>query len=70
MKIVVLTKGLKEKHRKLICDTAKKLMPKCVSQSQISSYEAAGILKDLFESRREDFTGHRFITNEGTDYPF
>ena len=45
-------------------------MPKCVSQSQISSYEAAGILKDLFESRREDFTGHRFITNEGIDYPF
>lgn len=36
----------------------------------LSSYEAAGILKDLFESRREDFTGHRFITNEGTDYPF
>lgn len=36
----------------------------------LSSYEAAGILKDLFESRREDFTGHRFITNEGADYPF
>ena len=36
----------------------------------LSSYEAAGILKDLFESRREDFTGHRFITNEGVDYPF
>ncbi len=36
----------------------------------LSSYEAAGILKDLFESRREDFTGHRFITNEGEDYPF
>ncbi len=36
----------------------------------LSSYEAAGILKDLFASRREDFTGHRFITNEGTDYPF
>lgn len=35
-----------------------------------SSYEAAGILKDLFAKRREDFTGHRFITNEGNDYPF
>lgn len=36
----------------------------------LSSYEAAGILKDLFEARRDDFTGHRFITNEGVDYPF
>ncbi len=36
----------------------------------LSSYEAAGILKDLFASRREDFEGHRFITNEGVDYPF
>ncbi len=36
----------------------------------LSSYEAAGILKDLFETRCEDFTGHRFITNEGVDYPF
>ena len=36
----------------------------------LSSYEAAGILKDLFAQRREDFTGHRFITNEGVDYPF
>ena len=36
----------------------------------LSSYEAAGILKDLFAVRREDFTGHRFITNEGADYPF
>ena len=36
----------------------------------LSSYDAAGILKDLFASRREDFTGHRFITNEGIDYPF
>ena len=36
----------------------------------LSSYEAAGILKDLFAKRREDFTGHRFITNEGLDYPF
>ena len=36
----------------------------------LSSYEAAGILKDLFEKRREDFDGHRFITNENADYPF
>ena len=36
----------------------------------LSSYEAAGILKDLFAERRDDFTGHRFITNEGNDYPF
>ena len=36
----------------------------------LSSYEAAGILKDLFDERREDFDGHRFITNEGKDYPF
>ncbi len=36
----------------------------------LSSYEAAGILKELFAKRREDFTGHRFITNEGVDYPF
>ena len=36
----------------------------------LSSYEAAGILQDLFEKRREDFTGHRFITNEGEDYPY
>lgn len=36
----------------------------------LSSYEAAGILKDLAEKRREDKTGHRFITNYGEDYPF
>ena len=36
----------------------------------LSSYEAAGILKELFAKRREDFTGHRFITNEDKDYPF
>lgn len=36
----------------------------------LSSYEAAGILKDMFAGRREDFTGHRFITNENEDYPF
>ena len=28
------------------------------------------VVMDLFEARREDFTGHRFITNEGEDCPF
>lgn len=36
----------------------------------LSSYEAAGILKELFEKRWNDFDGHRFITNLGEDYPF
>ena len=36
----------------------------------LSSYEAACILEELFEKRRNDFDGHRFITNEGKDYPF
>lgn len=36
----------------------------------LSSYEAAGILQELFEKKRNDFDGHRFITNENEDYPF
>ncbi|MBE6754604.1 MAG: SDR family NAD(P)-dependent oxidoreductase [Ruminococcaceae bacterium] len=36
----------------------------------LSSYDAAEILRKLFEERREDLTGHRFITNLGEDYPF
>lgn len=36
----------------------------------LSSYEAAQILLELFERRRNDFDGHRFITNEDVDYPF
>lgn len=36
----------------------------------LSSYEAAEILRELFEKKRNDFTGHRFITNENEDYPF
>ena len=36
----------------------------------LSSYEAAGILLDLFDKMWEDFEGHRFITNENEDYPF
>ncbi len=38
--------------------------------ASLSSYEAACILQKLFEERRNDFEGHRFITNEGEDYPF
>ena len=36
----------------------------------LSSYDAAQILLELFEKRRNDFVGHRFITNEDVDYPF
>lgn len=36
----------------------------------LSSYEAAGILKNLFDEKRYDKTSHRFITNKGEDYPF
>lgn len=36
----------------------------------LSSYEAAGILQDLFEKKRDDMTGPRFITNDGEAYPF
>ncbi len=40
------------------------------NQAPLSSYEAAEILRKLLEAKREDKTGHRFITNEGEDYPF
>lgn len=36
----------------------------------LSSYEAAGILQSLFEAKREDREGPRFITNTGEQYPF
>lgn len=36
----------------------------------LTAYDAAEILRNLFEERRYDKTGHRFITNEGVDYPF
>lgn len=36
----------------------------------LSAYDAAEILRNLFEKRRYDKKGHRFITNEGVDYPF
>ncbi len=36
----------------------------------LSSYEAAEILRVLFEKKRYDFEGHRFITNLDEDYPF
>ena len=36
----------------------------------LSSYEAAEILRELFAKKRNDFDGHRFITNLDEDYPF
>ncbi len=36
----------------------------------LSSYEASEILRVLFEKKRGDFEGHRFITNLDDDYPF
>jgi len=36
----------------------------------LSSYDAAEILRRLFEEKRNDKTGPRFITNEGEAYPF
>ncbi len=36
----------------------------------LSAYDAAEILRNLFEEKRYDKTGHRFITNDGSDYPF
>ena len=43
---------------------------KADNPAPLSSYEAAGILKKLFEDRRYDKEGHRFITYEGKEYPF
>ena len=36
----------------------------------LSSYEAAEILRELFEKKRNDFDSHRFITNLDEEYPF
>lgn len=36
----------------------------------LSSYDAALILLNLFEERKDDMTGPRFITNLGEEYPF
>ncbi len=36
----------------------------------LSAYEGAGILRKLFEEKRFDKIGPRFITNEGEEYPF
>jgi NAD(P)-dependent dehydrogenase (short-subunit alcohol dehydrogenase family) len=36
----------------------------------LSSYDAAETLRLLFEKRRYDKQGHRFITYENEDYPF
>lgn len=40
------------------------------NQAPLSSYDAAEILRKLFEEKRNDKTGPRFITNEGEEYPF
>ena len=40
------------------------------NQAPLSSYDAAEILRKLFEEKRYDKTGPRFITNEGEEYPF
>lgn len=40
------------------------------NKAPLSSYDAAEILRKLFEEKREDKTGPRFITNEGKEYPF
>ena len=40
------------------------------NRAPLSSYEAAEILRKLFEEKRNDLTGPRFITNDGNEYPF
>ena len=43
---------------------------KADNPATLSSYEAAEILRELFEKKRNDFDSHRFITNLDEDYPF
>ncbi len=40
------------------------------NQAPLSAYDAAEILRKLFDEKRYDKTGPRFITNEGEEYPF
>lgn len=40
------------------------------NEAPLESYEAAEILRKLFESKRFDKTGPRFVTNNGEAYPF
>lgn len=40
------------------------------NHAPLSSYEAAEILRELFEKKRNDFDSHRFIINLDEDYPF
>lgn len=40
------------------------------NQAPLSSYDAAEILRKLFEEKRYDKTGYRFLTNLGEEYPF
>jgi hypothetical protein len=65
MKVIVLSRVLEQKHIDKIRTDGRADNP-----APLSSYEAAGILQELFEKKRNDFTGHRFITNENENYPF
>ncbi len=40
------------------------------NQAPLSSYDAAEILRKLFEEKRYDKEGYRFLTNLGEEYPF
>ncbi len=40
------------------------------NKAPLSSYDAAEILRKMFETKREDKTGPRFIINTGEEYPF
>lgn len=40
------------------------------AKAPLSSYEAATILSELFEKKRDDKTGPRFVTNDGVEYPY
>lgn len=40
------------------------------AKAPLSSYEAATILAALFEKKRNDKTGPRFVTNDGVEYPY
>lgn len=40
------------------------------NKAPLSSYEAAEILRKIFDVKRYDKTGPRFICNDGSEYPF
>lgn len=43
---------------------------KADNKAPLSSYEAAEILRKIFDVKRYDKTGPRFICNDGSEYPF